>query len=120
MILQTINITGCLPFCHGQVVHEIVAAGGGSGAGYLAREITHKGESLQHQIAYLLAGINASDNKIIAGETSHRSPIDDVLFPHFMIAEICRHKVLDGVESGTIDGGLVIGGCHAYVVGGDT
>ena len=57
---------------------------------------------------------------IIAGETSHRTPIDDVILPLIEVAEISRYEVLNRVKSRTIDGGLVIRGCHADVVCRDT
>ena len=108
------------PLCHGQVVHEIVATGGGCGAWHFAFVLAYEGECLNHQLANLLAGICSVDNEIVAREASHWSPIDDVLLPSFTVAEVGCHKMFYGVKGSTVHGRLVVRCCHSYVVGGES
>ena len=85
-MLETADIAGGFPLSHWQVMHKIVAAGCCCGARYLSFEILNEVKCLYHQLANLAARITSLYNKVIAGETSHRSPINNVPFPFFIIA----------------------------------
>lgn len=117
-VLKDVHIFFGLITCHGQVVEECRAAVARSGSGDVAFIAGNEAEGLDHQRQHIAAVIFAADEQIVAGEASHRSPIDDAFAPHRMVAQEGGGKMLDGVDGTLAEHGLAVGTLHAYVESG--
>lgn len=104
---------------HWEVMEEVVATGGWGGARDFCVIVNDMLEGLNHQGADGLAWIDALEDEVVAGETSHWSPVDDAVFPLFVVAEVGGNDMFDGVDGCWCEGWLLVRGSHAYVIGGD-
>ena len=119
IVLKALDVACCFPLGHGQVVEKIVATGGGSGAWYFVGIVNNVLEGTKHELAHQLAIPFALHDEIVASKASHRSPIDDAVFPFRVVAKECGNDVLDSVDGRNLQGRFLIGGCHTYVVCSD-
>ena len=116
---EALDVALGFPLGHGEVVEKIVATGGGGGAGDFIGIVDNILEGAEHEGAYFVARPLALHDEIVAGEASHGTPVDDAVLPFGIVAQVGGYDVLDGVDGGNVQGGLLVGGGHAYVVGGD-
>ena len=116
---EALNVALGFPLGHGEVVQEIVATGGGGGAGDFIGVVDNILEGTEHEGAHLVARPLALHDEVVAGEASHRAPVDDAVFPFRVVAQEGGNNMLYGVDGGNMQGRLLVGGSHAYVVGGD-
>ena len=117
-VLKDVHIFFGLIACHGQVVEECSAAVTRSGPRDFAFIVGNEAEGFDHQRQYVVAVAFAAYEEIVAGEASHRSPIDDAFAPHGMVAQEGGGKMLDGVDGTLAEHGLAVGTLHAYVESG--
>lgn len=116
---EALDVACRFPLCHGEVVEKVVATGGGGGAGNFVGVVDNILEGTEHEGAYFVARPLALHDEVVAGEASHRAPVDDAVFPFRVVAQEGGNDVLYGVDGGNVQGRLLIWGGHAYVVGGD-
>ena len=116
---EALDVALGFPLGHGEVVQEIVATGGGGGAWNFIGVVDNILEGAEHEGAHFVARPLALHDEVVAGEASHGTPIDDAVLPLGIIAQEGGNDVLDGVDSGNVQGGFLIGCCHAYVISGD-
>ena len=116
---EALDVALGFPLGHGEVVEEIVATGGGGGAGDFIGIVYDILEGAEHEGAYFVARPLSLHDEIVAGEASHGTPVDDAVLPLGIVAKVGGYDVLDGVDGGNVQGGFLVGGRHAYVVGGD-
>ena len=116
-VVEAVDVAFGFPFCHGEVVEKVVAATLGS----LTRDfssVEHILEGANHQRTHLLRSVFAFEDEIATRETTHRSPIDNLVFPLRIIAEEGRHQMFDGVHRSGNHSGLLIGSGHTDVESG--
>lgn len=116
---EAMDVACRFPLCHGEVVEKVVATGGGGGAGNFVGVVDNILEGTEHEGAHLVARPLALHDEVVAGEASHRAPVDDAVFPFRVVAQEGGNNMLYGVDGGNVQGRLLVGGGHAYVVGGD-
>ena len=116
---EALDIALGFPLGHGEVVEEVVATGGGGGAGNFIGVVDNILEGAEHEGAHFVARPLSLHDEIVAGEASHGTPVDDAVLPLGIVAQVGGYDVLDGVDGGNVQGGFLVGGRHAYVVGGD-
>lgn len=116
---EALDVAYCFPFCHGEVVEKVVATGGGGGARNFVGVVDNILEGTEHEGAHFVARPLALHDEVVAGEASHRTPVDDAVFPFRVVAQEGGNNMLYGVDGGNVQGRLLVGGGHAYVVGGD-
>ena len=115
-VVEPVDVTFGFPFCHGEVVEEVVSATLGSLTGNFS-SVEHILEGTNHERAHLLRSVFAFEDKVAAGETAHGAPIDNLVLPLGIIAEEGRHQMLDGVHRGRSHSGFLIGGGHTNIKG---
>ena len=96
-----------------------VAAVGGGGAGHFALVAGYEAEGVAHQRQDVGGTVIAAQKQVIAGQATHRAPVDNAVAPLGIVAQVSRRKVLYGVDGALPEGGLAIGLLHAYVEGRD-
>ena len=116
---EAMDVACRFPLCHGEVVEKVVATGGGGGAGNFVGVVDNILEGTEHEGAHLVARPLALHDEVVAGEASHRTPVDDAVLPFWVVAQEGGNDVLYGVDGGNVQGRLLVGGGHAYGVGGD-
>ena len=116
---EALDVALGFPLGHGEVVEEVVATGGGGGAGDFIGIVYDILEGAEHEGAYFVARPLSLHDEIVAGEASHGTPVDDAVLPLGIVAQVGGNDVLDGVDGGNVQGGFLVGGGHADVVGGD-
>ena len=116
---EALDVALGFPLCHGEVVEKIVATGGGGGAGNFVGVVDNILEGTEHEGAYLVARPLSLHDEVVAGEASHGAPVDDAVFPFWVVAQEGGNNMLYGVDGGNVQGRFLIWGGHAYVVGGD-
>lgn len=116
---EALDVACRFPLCHGEVVEKIVATGGWGGAGNFVGVVDYILEGTEHEGAHFVARPLALHDEVVAGEASHRAPVDDAVFPFWVVAQEGGNNMLYGVDGGNVQGRLLVGGSHAYVVGGD-
>ena len=116
---EALDVALGFPLCHGQVVQEIVATGGGGGAGNFIGVVDNILEGTEHECAHFMARPLSLHDEVVAGEASHGTPVDDAVLPLGIVAQEGGNDVLYGVDGGNVQGRLLVGGGHADVVGGD-
>lgn len=118
-LIEALHVALGFVLSHWQVVHEAVATGGWSGAWHLIVIVDDVLEGIEHELANGLWLVLALHDEVIAGEASHWSPIDDVVLPLGIVAQVGGNEVLDGVDGSHTETWLGIGSGHADVVSGD-
>lgn len=116
---EALDVACRFPLCHGEIVEKIVATGGGGGAGNFVGVVDNILEGTEHKSAYFVARPLALHDEVVAGEASHGAPVDDAVFPFWVVAQEGGNNMLYGVDGGNVQGRLLVGSSHAYVVGGD-
>lgn len=116
---EALDVACRFPLCHGEVVEKVVATGGGGGAGNFVGVVDNILEGTEHEGAHFVARPLALHDEVVAGEASHGAPVDDAVFPFRVVAQKGGNNMLYGVDGGNVQGRLLVGGGHAYVVGGD-
>lgn len=116
---EAMDVACRFPLCHGEVVEKVVATGGGGGAGNFVGVVDNILEGTEHEGAHLVARPLSLHDEVVAGEASHGTPVDDAVFPFRVVAQEGGNDMLYGVDGGNVQGRLLVGGGHAYVVGGD-
>ena len=106
-------------FRHRQVVEQVVAAVLCRLSRNLTIEIGDKLEGALHQFHDVLALQVALDEEIVAREASHRSPVDDAVFPLLVVSEVGGSQVLDGMDGTVVEARLLVRHLHADIEGGD-
>ena len=117
---EALDVALGFPLGHGEVVEEIVATGGGGGAGDFIGIVYDILEGAEHEGAYFVARPLSLHDEIVAGEASHGTPVDDAVLPLGIVAKEGGYDVLDGVDGGNVQGGFLSRCCHAYVISGDS
>ena len=115
--LQIVGKLPGVPLGHLQVVHQVVAAVDGSGAGDLCG-VLHGPEGTQQQIIQLPGRAPALEDQVKAGETAHGTPVDHLVLPIRVVAEEGGNDVLQGVHGAHVDDRLPVGALEADVIGG--
>ena len=82
-----IAILARLPTCHRQVVQKPVATVLRCSTRNVAFKVGNESECTLHEFYYVFGLQVATHEQIISGETSHRSPIHDFVFPLLVIAK---------------------------------
>ena len=116
---EAMDVALGFPLGHGEVVQEIVATGGGGGAGNFIGVVDNILEGAEHEGAHFVARPLSLHDEVVAGEASHGAPVDDAVLPLGIVAQEGGNDVLYGVDGGNVQRGLLVGGGHADVVGGD-
>lgn len=116
---EALDVALGFPLGHGEVVEEIVATGGGGGAGDFIGVVDNILEGAEHEGAHFVARPLSLHDEVVAGEAAHGAPVDDAVLPLGIVAKEGGYDVLDGVDGGNVQGRLLVGGGHADVVGGD-
>ena len=109
----------CLPFCHGQVVEQIVAAVARSCTGNLTVEVGDEAEGAAHQTDDVLRLEIAAEDEVVACQAAHRSPVDNAVLPFRVVAEVGSGQVLDGVDGSYVQHRFAVGFFHADIECGD-
>lgn len=117
--VEAMDVALGFPLCHRKIVQKIVATSGRGGAGYFVGVVDNVLEGTSHKVAHLVARPVALHDEVVAGEASHRSPVDDTVLPFGVVAQEGGHDMFYGVDGGNVQGRFLIGSGHAYVVGGD-
>ena len=115
---QVVRESRGIPFGHAEVVHEVVTAVLRRRAGD-ALGLLHRAERPQDQVEDLARGTAALEDEIEARQASHGAPVDDLVLPVGVVAQVCGHDVLQGVHGRHVDGGLLVRVGQANVVGGE-
>ena len=118
VVLQTVEIAGALPFAHGQVVQQVVAAGLGTRGGHLGL-LENPLEAIDGEPAHVLNGIFSRHDDIHACHAAHGPHIHDIVLG-FAVAEPGGHEMLQAVHGGRSDRGLLVGLGDAQVKRGET
>ena len=116
---EALDVALGFPLGHGEVVEEIVATGGGGGAGNFIGVVDNILEGTEHEGAHFVARPLSLHDEVVAGEAAHGAPVDDAVLPLGIVAQEGGNDVLYGVDGGNVQGRLLVGGGHADVVGGD-
>ena len=77
----------CIPFCHFKVVHATVSTILGSGAWHLLC-IAYGFECCQYQLIKFPRGAVAFEYEIKTCKTTHRTPVDNLVFPIGCVSKI--------------------------------
>ena len=118
MFQHFVQVLGRFPLGHRQVVEKPVAAVLRGSARHFAFKLGHEAESFLHQFDNILRFEVALHQQVVAGEAAHRSPIDNLVGPSRVVAQISGGQVLDGVQSTMSQGRFAVGFLHADVEGG--
>ena len=86
------------PTRHREIVEQIIAAIARSSTGDFTVKLSHETKSPPHQINDIRRLQIAAHHQVIAREASHRTPIDDAIFPFGIIAQISCSEMLNGVD----------------------
>ena len=116
---EALDVALGFPLGHGEVVQEIVATGGGGGAGDFIGIVYNILEGTEHEGAHFVARPLPLHDEVVAGEAAHGAPVDDAVLPLGIVAQEGGNDVLYGVDGGNVQRRLLVGGGHADVVGGD-
>ena len=113
------QVFGRLPFSHRKVVEQVVAAILRSGTGDFTFIFGNKAEGVLHQCQYVLRLQVTFHQQIITGEAAHGAPIDNLVLPLRVVAQVGGGKVFDGVQSTLSQSRLTIGLFHTDVESSD-
>ena len=105
-----------VPFCHAQVVHQIMSAVYRRCAGDLLNVID-PAEGAPHQLKNLPGRTAALDNEVKAGQASHGAPVDDLVFPQWIVPEKGGYDVLQRVHGRHVDHRLPVRPFQSDVIG---
>ena len=78
-------------------MEQVVATILRSGTGDFTFIFGNKAESILHQCQYVLRLQVTFHQQIITGEAAHRAPIDNLVLPLRVVAQVGGGKVFDGV-----------------------
>ena len=118
IVLQAIKIAGTLPFTHGEVVEQIVAASlWARGWNLILSE--NPLEALDGETAHIFNSIVACHDDIHACETAHWTYVDHIVL-NLGVAEPSGHEVFDTMDGGWCHSGLFVGLGNTQVVSGKT
>ena len=117
VVLEAVEVAGALPFTHGEVVEEVVATGLGCRSGNLVLGEDPL-QALDGESTHVLHRVTAGHDDIHAGEASHGSDIDDIVFGGG-VAEPRSHEVLDAMHGSWSDSRLLVRFGDTEVEGGE-
>ena len=118
IILESVKVARTLPFAHGQVVEQIVAAA----LWFCGRHfclLENPLEARDGETAHDLDGVSAGHDDIHTCETTHRPHIDDIVF-RLAIAEPGGHQVFDAMHGSRGNGRFLVRFGDTQVEGGET
>ena len=104
------KITGklvCIPFCHFKIMHKVVAAVFRSCTRNL-RNAVYRPEGVEHKLVYFLRCAVSFEYKIKACKAAHWTPVNNLVFPFFAVAEIRCYYMFKRMHCGNVNGGLLI------------
>ena len=118
IVLQAIKIAGTLPFTHGEVVEQIVAASlWARGWNLILSE--NPLEALDGETAHIFNSIVACHDDIHACETAHGTNVDHIVLD-LGVAEPGGHEMFDAMDGGWCHSGLFVGLGDTQVIGDKT
>lgn len=116
IVMEAVGVSACFPFCHWEVMEEIVAAGIWCGAWYFVLCL-YPFECFDGESAHCFFVVCcASHDDIHACETAHWSDIYYVCLDT-AVAIPCGEEVLKGVHGSWCYGRFLVWLGHAYVEG---
>ena len=115
---EVVGKSGRVPFCHSQIVHEVIAAVFRGGAGN-ALGVRNRSEGAEDQLIDLPGRTVALQNEVKAGQAAHRPPVNDLVLPDGIVPEEGGDDVLQRVHRRHIHGRLPVRPRQSNVIGRD-
>ena len=112
---EIVGEKGGVPFCHPEVVQEIITAVFRRGAGNNLR-VLNGTKGSEQQIMDLPRRTVALKNEIKARQTPHGSPVDNLVFPVWIVTKEGGYEVLKRVHRRNINRWLSVRSRQSYVV----